>query len=220
VAVRLPPFWAERPAVWFAQAEAQFFLACISSETTKFYHVVSQLDQRYATELEDVITSPPERDPYTTLRAELLGGCPPRESNLSISSSLSRWATASRPSSLRHLRSLAPGVPEDFLHTVWSSRLPPNIQAILAGQHEGNLDAAARTASPRLHPSQRSLALVHQLTAPYFCGGSRTSPTRWQHSAPSRTAFAPAPGTLTSAPGTLTSAPGTLVPAPEIPPRL
>jgi hypothetical protein len=46
VAVRLPPFWAERPAVWFAQAKAQFFLAGVSSETTKFFHVISQLDQR------------------------------------------------------------------------------------------------------------------------------------------------------------------------------
>jgi hypothetical protein len=72
VAVPLPPFWAKRPAVWFAQAEAQFFLAGISSETTKFYHVISQLDQRYPAELEDVITSPPERDPYTTLWTELM----------------------------------------------------------------------------------------------------------------------------------------------------
>jgi hypothetical protein len=41
VAVRLPPFWAER----FAQAEAQFSLAGISSERTKFHYVIAQLDQ-------------------------------------------------------------------------------------------------------------------------------------------------------------------------------
>jgi hypothetical protein len=40
VVVRLPPLWAERPAMWFAQAEVQFFLAGISSETSKFCHVI------------------------------------------------------------------------------------------------------------------------------------------------------------------------------------
>jgi hypothetical protein len=72
VAVRLPPFWAEWPAIWFAQAKAQFFPASVNSEKTKFLHLVSQLDHQYAAEVEDVITSPPERDPYTTLRAELV----------------------------------------------------------------------------------------------------------------------------------------------------
>jgi hypothetical protein len=71
VAMRLPQFWAEWPAIWFAQAEAQFFLAVVSSEKTKFLHVVSQLDHLYAAEVEDII-SPPERDPYTTLRTELV----------------------------------------------------------------------------------------------------------------------------------------------------
>jgi hypothetical protein len=47
VAVLLPPFWAERPTVWFAQAEAQFTLAGINSEQTKFCYVISQLDHRY-----------------------------------------------------------------------------------------------------------------------------------------------------------------------------
>jgi hypothetical protein len=71
-AVRLPPFWPKRPALWFAQTEAQFELAGITSERTKYSHVISQLDHRYAAEVADIITSPPERDQYTTLKAELV----------------------------------------------------------------------------------------------------------------------------------------------------
>jgi hypothetical protein len=58
VAVRLQPFWAQRPAMWFAQAEAQFSLAGISCERTKFQYIIAQLGQRYAAEVEDIITSP------------------------------------------------------------------------------------------------------------------------------------------------------------------
>ena len=47
---------------------------------------------------------------------------------------------------LSHLKSLAPDVPEDFLRSIWASRLPPHIQTILAGQAEGNLDAALQLA--------------------------------------------------------------------------
>jgi hypothetical protein len=71
VAGRLPPFCAERPAVWFAQAEAQFSLASISSERTTFHYIISQLDQRYAAEVEDIISSPPQQDPYTELLKRL-----------------------------------------------------------------------------------------------------------------------------------------------------
>jgi hypothetical protein len=111
VAVRLPPFWAKRPTVWFAQAEARFFLAGISSETTKFYHVVSQLDQRYAAELEDVITSPPERDPYTTLRTELMRRLSPSRDQR-IRQFLTLEMGDRKPSQfLRHLRSLFPDAP-------------------------------------------------------------------------------------------------------------
>jgi hypothetical protein len=47
---------------------------------------------------------------------------------------------------LRHLKGLAPVMPEDFQHTIWFSWLPPNIQALLACQQECRLDAAARCA--------------------------------------------------------------------------
>jgi hypothetical protein len=143
--VRLLPFWAERPTVWFAQAKAQFSLAGVNSKKTKFYYVISQLDHRYATEVEDIITSPPESDPYTMLRIELI-----RRLSLSREQRIHQLLTLKmgdhKPSQfLKHLRSLAPDVPDDFLRSIWSSRLPTNVQAILAGQHEDSLDAAARS---------------------------------------------------------------------------
>jgi hypothetical protein len=72
VAVRFPPIWAERLAVWSAQTAALLFLAGISSKKTKFVHVISHLDHRYATAVADIIISPPDQHPYTTLRTELV----------------------------------------------------------------------------------------------------------------------------------------------------
>jgi hypothetical protein len=72
VAVRLPPFWPDRPGLWFAQAEAQFELASITHERTKFNHIISQLDYRHAAEVEDIITPPPEHEPYKTLKTEFV----------------------------------------------------------------------------------------------------------------------------------------------------
>jgi hypothetical protein len=124
VAVRLPQFWPERPTLWFAQAEAQFELAGITSERTKYSHVISHLDHRYAAEVEDIITSPPERDQYTTLKTELV-------TRLSVSRDqrvrqllMHEEMGDRKPSQfLWHLKSLAP---DDFLrsqkmalHVVW-----------------------------------------------------------------------------------------------------
>ena len=47
---------------------------------------------------------------------------------------------------LRQLKSLAPVVPDDFLRTIWASRIPLHVQAILAGQTEGSLDSASHLA--------------------------------------------------------------------------
>jgi hypothetical protein len=47
---------------------------------------------------------------------------------------------------LRYFRSLAPGAPDIFIQSILSSRIPLNIQAILDGQHEGSLEARARSA--------------------------------------------------------------------------
>jgi hypothetical protein len=147
VAVRLAPFWAERPALWFTQAEAQFSLAGISNERTKFYHIISQLDHKYAAEVEDIITSPPQHEPYTTLKTELLNRLSPTREQRARQIITHEEMGERKPSQfLRLLRSLAPDLPEYFLRSIWCSRLPRPVQTALAGQPQIGLDAAARSA--------------------------------------------------------------------------
>ena len=133
--------------MWFAQAEAQFALASVTSEKTKFSYVISQLEYRHAAEVEDIIITPPAYEPYTTLKTQLV-----RRLSSSRDQRVRQLLTHEemgdrKPSQfLRHLKSLAPDVPYDFLRSIWSSRLPPHIQTILAGQAEDNLDAASQLA--------------------------------------------------------------------------
>uniref|UniRef100_A0A5S6R653 C2H2-type domain-containing protein n=1 Tax=Trichuris muris TaxID=70415 RepID=A0A5S6R653_TRIMR len=108
VAAKLPPFWADRPALWFAQVEAQFTVAGITQEATKFAYVVSQLEGRYAAEVEDIITNPPARNAYSHLRNELI-----RRVSVSTEQRVRQVLTEEmlgerKPSQfLRHLRSFA-----------------------------------------------------------------------------------------------------------------
>lgn len=40
VAVKLPDFWKNDPTMWFAQAEAQFALAGVVQDETKYFHII------------------------------------------------------------------------------------------------------------------------------------------------------------------------------------
>jgi hypothetical protein len=70
---------------------------------------------------------------------------------------------------LRHLKRLAPDVPDDFLRTIWASRLPPHVQAILAAQTEGSLDSAShlpdRICEVTPHPTTAGTCEVAPLPA-------------------------------------------------------
>jgi hypothetical protein len=152
--------------VWFAQAEAQFSLAGISSERAKFHCVISQLNQRYAAEVEDIITSPPQQDPYSKMRNELL-------KRLSLSRgqlahrilTLEEMGDRKPPQFLRHLRNLVPDLPDYFLRTIWTSRLPANVQTTLACHPEVEKDAAADCADRIIETvPQPALASIGQPT--------------------------------------------------------
>jgi hypothetical protein len=133
--------------MWFAQAEAQFELAGTTCQLTKYNYVVSQLNQQQAAEVEDIITSPPQHEPYDRLKAELVRRLS-TSGQQRASQLLSHEEMGDRKPSqfLQHLRTLAPGIKDDFLRPVWTSRLPPHIQAKFTGQTEGSLDSAAQLA--------------------------------------------------------------------------
>ena len=143
VTVRLPPFWPEQPAVWFAQAEAQFELAAKTSQRTKFNYVVAQINYQQAAELEDIISSPPEHEPYYQLKAELVRRLSTsRDQRVRQLLSHEEMSDRKPPWFLRHLKGLAPYVPDDFLRTIWASRLPLARSNHTRRQTEGILDSA------------------------------------------------------------------------------
>ena len=72
VAIKLPTFWSEQPRIWFTQAEAQFAIRNITSDDTKYYHVVAALDQTTAKRVVSVLENPPETDKYKALKDTLL----------------------------------------------------------------------------------------------------------------------------------------------------
>ncbi|XP_048005996.1 uncharacterized protein LOC125241518 [Leguminivora glycinivorella] len=145
VSVKLPPFWADKPKVWFAQAECQFHVAGITSDMTKFSHVISIIDQKLIGEIEDLVLDPPKEDKYETLKKELI-----RRLAVSEQERVDRLVSEeelgdNKPSTfLRRLRSLA-GTTKDetLLRQLWMRRLPTNVQAILAAHTDLSLEKLA-----------------------------------------------------------------------------
>ncbi|XP_022819426.1 uncharacterized protein LOC111364535 [Spodoptera litura] len=136
VGTRLPPFWPEEPEVWFGQVEGQFAISGITSDSTKFHYVISQLDTQYAREVKDLIISPPASNKYDKLKVELIKRLTASKEKKLKQLLMHEELGDRKPSQfLRHLKSLAGvNVPDDFLKTIWISRLSHGIQTVLAGQ--------------------------------------------------------------------------------------
>ncbi|XP_052751233.1 uncharacterized protein LOC128200775 [Galleria mellonella] len=152
VGVRVPPFYPEKPALWFAQLEGQFQLATITADSTKFYYAISQLEPQYAAEVEDVITNPPMANKYDRLKTELIKRLSASREKKVKQLLIHEELGDRKPSQfVRHLQNLAgPGVPEEFLRTIWTSRLPASTQTIIASQPKATLEELAELAD-RIH---------------------------------------------------------------------
>lgn len=138
VTIRPPPFWKVNPNLWFAQLEAQFNIAGITADSTKFYHVLSAMESDILNTVSDIVLHPPAVDKYGTLKKRLV-----ELHSESQESKIRRLLQGlelgdQRPSQLlTRMRNLAgEAVGEPLLKSLWLSRLPANTQGILAALNE------------------------------------------------------------------------------------
>ncbi|KAJ8709962.1 hypothetical protein PYW07_009328 [Mythimna separata] len=145
VGVRSPPFNAEDPLLWFAQLEGQFVLSNITTDSTKFYYVLAQLEPQHSAEVRDLIVNPPTTGKYEKLKAELIKRLSASQERKLKQLLMHEELGDRKPTQfLRHLQQLAgPTVPTDFIRSIWSSRLPANLQTIVAMQASSSLEEVA-----------------------------------------------------------------------------
>ena len=68
VFMKLPAFWPDEAKVWFAQGGTQFAIRKVTVSKMKVYHVVAVLPQEVASQILDLIRTPPAGGPYKVLR--------------------------------------------------------------------------------------------------------------------------------------------------------
>lgn len=142
---KVPSFSSDDPEIWFALLEGQFDNYGITEDAVKFNHVITNIDIIHAKAVKDVIINPPAVNRYEKIKSELIKRLTASHEK-KLRQLLSHEELGDRKASqfLRHLQDLAgPNVPQDFLRTIWSNRLPGNIQTVLASQPNHSLEQLA-----------------------------------------------------------------------------
>ncbi|XP_064485159.1 uncharacterized protein LOC135397484 [Ornithodoros turicata] len=164
-AMRLPPFWSHNPGVWFLQVECQFALGGITSQLTKFRHVVSVLPQDVAAQVVDILSAPPAANQYDALKTAVLERTTASERKRFQELLSSEDLGDRRPSELlRHMQGLlgerALSFDASLLKQLFLQRLPTTVQMILASASTLPLQELADLADKILEVSLPSISAV------------------------------------------------------------
>lgn len=135
VSIKIPPFWANDPNLWFAQVEAQFAAKSISTSLTKYNYIVSYLTPDIASEVRDIIALPTE-NPYQKLKDAILARTSQSErQRLQKLISLEQLGDRKPSQLLRSMQQLLgdTNFDKDLFLQLFLQRLPPQAQQVLAG---------------------------------------------------------------------------------------
>lgn len=134
IAFRAPQFWESDPELWFGQVESHFSIAGITAELTKFHLVVAALDAKVLSCARDLVRTPPDENPYASLKKRLIAHFSQSESSKMRALLQDLQLGDKRPSQLLlEMRNLASdNLSNEMLKSLWLQRLPLNAQQILS----------------------------------------------------------------------------------------
>jgi hypothetical protein len=71
--IKLSDFWPHAPQLWFSQTECRFAAHGIANEFAHYCFVVGALPHDSLRRVADIVETPPQDTPYTTIKHRLLG---------------------------------------------------------------------------------------------------------------------------------------------------
>lgn len=163
VEIKLPPFWKQDPALWFIQIDAAFHRKRITSDSSKYWTVISHIEPELLQHVSDIVKRPPENDMYKTLKESLISRLSTtQEQQLQILLDEIELGDNKPSQLLRRMQDLADNkVTEDVLRSLWLKRLPANVRFVLSANVETSLSAAATLADRlvEINPIQTVMAV-------------------------------------------------------------
>lgn len=134
IGIKIGPFWKRDPTLWFAQLEAQFTLAGITREDTRYYHVLASIDSEILACCSDIIRDPPDDGKYTKIKERITQEYSTSEQNRMQQLLRGCELGDRKPSQLlREMKELARDVitDEKMIKNLWMQQLPETTQAVL-----------------------------------------------------------------------------------------
>uniref|UniRef100_A0A5S6R002 Reverse transcriptase domain-containing protein n=1 Tax=Trichuris muris TaxID=70415 RepID=A0A5S6R002_TRIMR len=150
IAVKIPPFWTQSPALWFKRVEAQFQIARITVDETKFNHIVGGMEAAILEQCFDIVDNPPFEGKYEALKRRILDRFADSDQKRLQTLLCGMQIGDDKPS--RFLQRMLREVPSSvgstnaIIRQLWIQQLPLNVQTCLAQTEEEDLDKLARLA--------------------------------------------------------------------------
>ncbi|XP_055619163.1 uncharacterized protein LOC129764267 [Toxorhynchites rutilus septentrionalis] len=162
VAIKLPVFWKNDPHMWFAQAEAQFHLAQVTKDETKFWHIIAKIDQSVICHVSDLVSNPPLENKYDAVKDRLIA-----RFALSPQARLEQLLGSCDLGDLRPTHLLAKmqesstglNVDDALMKMLFLQRMPQNVRVVLSIS-DGSLQKLAEMADKMIDSSTVTTAAV------------------------------------------------------------
>lgn len=132
LSLRVPPFWRDRPRLWFISFEAATH-DLKRSQAQLSQMVIAQLDKQDVEQISDLLYNPPSERHYTILKERLISVYEESEGRQFQKLLQEMELGEQKPTQLlRRMRNLARDkVPDSTLRLMWMNHLPPHVRSVL-----------------------------------------------------------------------------------------